>query len=547
MPYVFSFLFTCLHLISFAQVSFFAETDARSILVGQTFTVSFRLNNAEGVGFTPPDFKNLQYVSGPSRSSYTSIINGRTTTSMGYVYTLLATKAGSYTIRAAFIKVSGKSLSTKPITIQILAASQNNTTSKDIIIRAMLDTNFAYPAQQISLSYKLYTRVSVNRIEVVVSPNLDDFQKEYINVSMLPSQQEVFNGHQYTTKVIARTVLYPLKKGPLTLTASTYKVYTGEDDPFGFGMNSLFSSNVETITTNELKLNILPLPSPIPPTFSGAVGNFTAKVEGINERYTIHDAIMLGLKIEGDGNFNFIKPALFQLDTFFESSDSKSYDITKLSEEPKIISSRYFEYYLTPTVTGKKTLKTIFTFFDPSQNKYIDKIDSFELEIISSPLSVNQKKTKAIELDPIRENVHIKYQTNGDNSQRYYILFSLFPIAIFVFSIVKNRISNNRYIPFLPIKKNTRYDLAKNNLTNLNYEIKLEDLETLLIENILRILRINIQNPTLFYLKQFVKKQQDIHNKDHILSCIEKLERLKYGITLHSEEMQNLKKEIMEI
>src|SRR5690625_7371565 len=60
----------------------------------------------------------------PSRSSSISIINGRTTSSMSYSYTLIAREPGTHTIAPVSVEVGGSQHQTQPILFEILDRGQ---------------------------------------------------------------------------------------------------------------------------------------------------------------------------------------------------------------------------------------------------------------------------------------------------------------------------------------------------------------------------------------------------------------------------------------
>lgn len=67
--------------------------------------------------------------------------------------------------------------------------------------------------EQLTLSYKLYTRVNIENIELGSKPSLDAFQDQAVNMLNNPVRREIFNGREYTTKILSKTVLYPIKTG----------------------------------------------------------------------------------------------------------------------------------------------------------------------------------------------------------------------------------------------------------------------------------------------------------------------------------------------
>ena len=95
------------------NITFEAFVDAKQVVLNSYFEVSFTLKNADGGSFTPPDFKYFQVLSGPNRSSSTTIINGQVSREIGLNYTLKPTQVGTFTIKPASIKAGGKVLRTK--------------------------------------------------------------------------------------------------------------------------------------------------------------------------------------------------------------------------------------------------------------------------------------------------------------------------------------------------------------------------------------------------------------------------------------------------
>ncbi len=163
-----------------AQGEFKVYAETNQALAGSSFRVEFRLENAEGRNFNPPDFGGLQVLSGPSRSMQTSVINGRTSFSTGYEYILSGTRPGKYRIGSASIVAGGQVRKTKPLEVEILTPSSRADRVADYFIRAELSSQKAYTGQQVILKYRLYTRVNIDNIEVVSSPDKDPFYRDII-------------------------------------------------------------------------------------------------------------------------------------------------------------------------------------------------------------------------------------------------------------------------------------------------------------------------------------------------------------------------------
>ncbi len=92
------------------------------VAVGEPIKVSFILENGKNNGrFTPPDWEAAGFMLlGSSQSSSISIINGETSASASYNYTVTAIQEGTLTIPAVSIKNGDGELHTEPITIKAL-------------------------------------------------------------------------------------------------------------------------------------------------------------------------------------------------------------------------------------------------------------------------------------------------------------------------------------------------------------------------------------------------------------------------------------------
>lgn len=196
-----------------AQVSFEATTDARQVLQGSGFSIRFELKNAEGSRFTPPDFEGFAVLSGPMRSIQTSIINGVRSSSIAYVYELQTNKLGKFTIGSASIVADNRLLKTNPVSIEVLRAEPVSESEREIFILASLDKEDVYVGEQCILSYKLFTRVSIDNIEAASRPSMDAFHDQAVNMLNNPVQREIYKGREYTTRVCTnKSVPYPHRK-----------------------------------------------------------------------------------------------------------------------------------------------------------------------------------------------------------------------------------------------------------------------------------------------------------------------------------------------
>jgi len=99
-----------------------SQESALEVAVGQPLKISFILENGKNTGrFTPPYWEASGFfLLGSSQSSNISIINGQTTASASYNFTVTPMTEGSWTIPSVSIQIGDGELHTEPIIIQAL-------------------------------------------------------------------------------------------------------------------------------------------------------------------------------------------------------------------------------------------------------------------------------------------------------------------------------------------------------------------------------------------------------------------------------------------
>ncbi len=538
------FLVCCIHFYCVqlpAQVSFEASCDTRQCLTGSSFNVEFRLNNAEGTGFQAPDFGGLMVVGGPSRSMSTTIINGRMSSSIGYVYTLMGTRPGKYTIGQAKINVSGKILKSGPLEIVIVkgasaSKSEKGSQSKaEVFIRISTNKDEYFLGQQIILTTKLYTQVNIDNIESVKSKLPDKCEVEYISTEE-PVVKEVLNGKEYSTKILSRESIFPLSAGKLTFPSRTYRVIISNPDPWGFSMKSMFFNTAQVLESNALELRIMELPKPLPENFSGAVGNFSSSFSKVNPVYSLSDAISIQLSIEGDGNFNHIDPKINLKDSLFELLQPGTSTASKISEDPLIKKTQSFEFLLSPKATGSVSYFPSFCYFDPIKKIYVQQNDTLEFKIVESAKLDLDKGKKT--LQPIIHDAHSGLRLS--NFFSWLILF--FPMVLLLYAQVFSEKNVNSSGSSSWFRKILYFNKPKEVLT---VEMNSDDL---IIRKSKILFPDASQIENLYQLKNFLAEKQKTHSKAKILlNFLNEIEFSSFNPSVSQDNIKNVKQQIISL
>lgn len=341
------------------------------LIVGQPFTISYVLKDASGSDFVAPQFKGFQ-VSGPSSRTEYQNINGVTTRSFSYVFTLIPMEAGNAYVSKASIRVGNKRLQTKAFNFKVAEAASGSQEGAEVIFQIELPKDTFYRGEVIPLEYKLYIPYPYqkNGQRVTIPPQFDGFL--YENSNFYYSEDLILDGVRYTSYVVERKYLYPHKSGDLEIPGSTVTVSVGDRrDRYNFFRNN--GRNI-TVRSESKKIKVLPLPNPEPKTFTGGVGEYIFEWEADKNELTTDDVIRLRLKVQGNGDMKNLKAPKLDL----QSDSFEVYPAKIIAEDQsefrdgRLISMRVFEYMISPLKTGTYDVPVDVCYFSPDSMDYLN-------------------------------------------------------------------------------------------------------------------------------------------------------------------------------
>jgi len=399
------FLFLPLHI--FAQ-NFVSSVNETTVADNQHFEVSFTFSgkNINGVrNFKPPKFRNFLVLSGPNQSTSIQIINGIQSASLSYNYIIQAKRIGTFSIGATSIEYNGEAFKTKPIEITIVKGSSkpkrqqqdagisDEEIAKNLFIRAIVDRRKVYLGEQVTVTYKLYTRLNIAaQMSISKLPQYQGFWAEELETSSnITFTTEVIDGKQYRVGVLKKAALFPTQTGKLEITPFELTVpiqlrrnrnrNNFFDDFFNapFGFNQTVEYNA---TSNKIIINVLSLPTEgKPDSFHGAVGNFSLNVDVDKTTAKTNEAVTLKVILSGKGNLELLEMPELNLPSGFEKYEPKT---TENIVKRNIISgSKTAEYLMIPRVVGIREIPAVeFSYFNPKKKKYVTlRSKSFKLNI----------------------------------------------------------------------------------------------------------------------------------------------------------------------
>lgn len=379
-----------------AQVTFKATAPA-SVVEGEQFRLSYHLNK-EGRDLRLPELNGFDLLFGPSTStSYSQqTINGKTTSEMSvtYTYILMPTKAGNYTIPAASITVDGSNYQSNSLQIKVLppdeAAADSSpggnrqpdrtggsatVSERDAFIRAIVSKSNLYEQEGFTVTFRLYTTLNVVNFGKIQFPEFEGFMVEEIDLPVNKQlQMERYNGRNYYTADLRKTLLFPQRPGKITIPSGSlemvFSVPSGKKVSSFFGPQEVMVDVKKEMRTNPLDIDVKPLPEPKPTNFTNAVGSFTMKPVISKTDSRANEAITLQLEISGTGNLKLIRNPEIVFPENFEQYDPKVDNIVNATTNG-LTGMRRIEYMVIPRYEGTYNIPPVeFTYFDPRTASY---------------------------------------------------------------------------------------------------------------------------------------------------------------------------------
>jgi len=423
----FSWIFLLVSTTLFGQNQdlFYANASDLEVLQGISFRVEFTMNNFKGSSFNPPDFKNLEILSGPSQTSSYSNNNGRVSQKYIYSYNLMATNPGKFTIGAAScVHSDGSKLRTKPFTITVrkrdaqTSAELGLPSSEDIFVRLELSSDTAYMGEKVELFFKLYTRKEVRSYDIKSESDYDGFFMKPANLRNKKPGEEEIDGKRYSAQILEKRLLFPQQTGLFEFESAN--VTLGLPDPNRRSSGFFFNNNniPYPVKTNSATLLIKDLPKNAPPSFSGAVGKYQMSAKVDKQKLSTDDAITLTMSVMGNGDAKYILPAAQDHLTNFEVYDPSTIEKGERQMFGEIQTIKDFEYLIVPLKAGRQSFQAKFTYFDTDRQQYVT-LDSevFPLMVeqgtAKRSISLEEREDSDRSLSGIMEKVVLRKKSNG--------------------------------------------------------------------------------------------------------------------------------------
>ena len=489
-------LFTTFGVVAGAADVVFKASAPEAVVMGETFRLSYTVNG-EGKDLRVPELADFEVLYGPavSTSHSTQMINGNVTseTTNTYTYTLQSKKEGTFNIAPATIKVKGANYTSNALVVKVLPADKAEEVSKengrsgtaavgkdDLFIMAALSKKSVYEQEGFLVTYKLYAnprKANVVGINQVKLPEFEGFLTQEVE---LPQNRQLvlenYNGKNYGTFIIRQAVLYPQRSGKITIPGGSLdvamRVQVATTRPRSvfdfFEDNGGYTDVNKSVSISPVSVEVKPLPSGKPASFSGAVGNFTMTSSISTDRMKTDDAVTLKVKISGNGNIKLVKNPEVVFPNDFDIYDPKV-DVDVKTTTAGSSGTKTIEYMAIPRYAGDFEIPSIaFSYFDTKTGSY--------KAITSEPYKLHVEQGKGGGTSPVVSNFSnkesvkylgqdirylkvkgVRFVPNNElffGSFMYYMCY-LIPAILFVvfFFIYRKQVKENSNLALVRTKK----------------------------------------------------------------------------------------------
>jgi len=530
------------------EITIKTSVNRKIVPINQTLQLTLSVDSSQNIpNINLPSLKDFHIV-GQSSSTQVQFINGKTSSTKSYIYTLKPKKEGSTSIPAFKFSHKNKTYITNPITIQVTKYVTPNvnkkTTTRKSIFNSIFEDDFfnkgfsdpflsrrnSIPEQKVILEYyplktslyigektklkfNLYFNKGFQRGPVITPVELKGLILEG-NLDKLNEIKPIktsLNGKDYNLITLTQ-LIYATSDGIKEIPSIKAQYI---DNPF-YG--------VKTVSSKPSKIRIESLPEPQPDNFSGAIGSFKLKVASPpKSSYKVGEDIPLKITLSGIGNADMVSK--INLSTLGSNVDIYLNSI-ETNSATGLKANKVFNYLLNIKSEKFPTGSINFCYFNPNLKKY--KKIKYDLPKITidkqkSP-NLNKKNQLNNKFDLKKGSIQIQLNTQTFYSTLQYLFKLLLAILALILLVILINLFLKRYSSTLQKAKRRLSKLSNNK--NLNEEKFIEEIYSILSIVIEKKFHINIQSTTKDKIKTKINNQDTLN---FIFDISDKYEAVKYG------------------
>ncbi|MDR1602489.1 MAG: BatD family protein [Tannerella sp.] len=471
----------------------FKASAPEAVPMGEQFRLTYQINS-EATELRAPDMNDFEVLTGPHSSTSRNIqISGSSSTSvfsLTFTYILMPKSEGTFNIPPATIKVKNSTYTSNALVIKVLppnsktsggqsqsGVSVGNITNDDLFVRMIVSNRNMYEQEGILVTFKLY--VAAEGLNEVSIPNLKypEFEGFFVNDIDIGQSQwklENYNGRNYNTAVMKQSILFPQHSGKITIGSGRFeavvRVRTQKRVRSFFDDRFSYQDFNKELVSQPVTIDVKPLPSGKPASFSGAVGNYTMKTTINSSHIKANEAVTVKVVLNGTGNIKVVKNPEVVFPNDFDIYDPKV-DSKITTTAGGTNGTKTIEYMAIPRYGGDFEIPAVkFSYFDPQSGTYKTlSSESFNLQVDkeegrggeSSPVVSNFSNRQNLNLlgEDIRYikllNVHFVQSRDIFFGSVTYVLSYAVVAFLFIlfFFIYRKQVKENANIALVRTKK----------------------------------------------------------------------------------------------
>lgn len=416
--------------------------------INEPFNIQVKFINEDKKDYKIEGIENLEILSKGTQSKY-SYINGNKTSEKIDTYTVLAKDIINFPLTVNLIGKNEKSN-----TLNISVQKENiHSISDDMSIETSInDGDTFYFGEKIIYEENFLTTVNINSIGYTKPPQFNNFSEKDISPANLKGayEQSYFrsnSGKQGIKLNIYRGILQPNSSGEKTIKSGQMGVTQAS------GRRDFFfqqSTPPKYFGGNNIKINILPLPTDKPVGFQNIVGTPKLEYSWNSDKVNLGQSLVLNIKISGDANLDALEKIITSQFNDFNIFESFKGEDEKV-ENGKYYAEKSFELALIPKKSGEVNTPEIkIPYFNTQDKKYeFLIIPSKKIDVIGSSSSPQAtipientthvtKNTTPVSTTLIPEEIRIDTVTEKDNSNN--VFYNNLIIGLIILAVIEGGI-----------------------------------------------------------------------------------------------------------
>lgn len=340
----------CAIVLAHGQESFSVTINKNPVRNGETVQLSLSMKNIR-LNASAPQISGLKLLGGPSTSQNNSWVNGVSSSEIKYTYTYQVQSNKDINVPSYTVDGSTQKLRSNAFKIKVLPRStkqKKQTGIGELACVIELSKRNVFVGEPLVASFKIYNRANNLDVREYNVPEMTGFWSEQIDMPDPRWESEVIEGRRYNVATVKKVILFPQQTGDLAIEGFNL---------VGYKRTSFFDGKNVTAEADPVRIQVKPLPEPIPSNMIGAFSRFRCQVKQNASKCKTNEALTVEYIFNGDGHLKFIQEPELQWPGEFEVYDPEIIDRIKTTAKGES-GSRTFRYVVIPRAPGEYSLPT---------------------------------------------------------------------------------------------------------------------------------------------------------------------------------------------